>query len=61
MEQTADKRSAMHFCGAYLTDALDMVCQAGMGKRSDIGTFYEVIMLRGYECTVSCKPLHCTE
>ena len=34
-----DKRSAMHFCGASLADALDLVCQYNMGKRSDIGEF----------------------
>ena len=33
------KRSAMHFCGASLADALDLVCQYNVGKRSNIGEF----------------------
>ena len=38
-EQTVDKRSEMHFCGSSLTDALEMICQLGVGKRSATGLF----------------------
>ncbi|KAF0310084.1 Bombyxin B-2 [Amphibalanus amphitrite] len=34
-KRSVDKRSpAMHFCGPSLADALEMVCEYGMGKRS---------------------------
>ena len=39
LQQIVAKRSAMHFCGAALTDALELVCQYRMGKRSRIGEF----------------------
>ena len=38
-EQTVDKRSKMHICGSSLTDALETVCQYGVGKRSSTGQF----------------------
>ena len=36
-ELTVDKRSEMHFCGSSLTDALEMMCHSGVGKRSGTG------------------------
>ncbi|KAF0302703.1 Insulin [Amphibalanus amphitrite] len=34
-KRPVDKRGpAMHFCGPSLVDALEMVCESGMGKRS---------------------------
>ena len=36
-ERHVNKRAAMHFCGSSLTDALELVCQYRMGKRSQFG------------------------
>ena len=36
-ERLVNKRGARHFCGSSLTDALELVCQYRMGKRSQFG------------------------
>ena len=36
-EQAIQKRGAMHLCGTSLTDALELVCQYTVGKRSGTG------------------------